>query len=112
MHEPRTEPFSCDVEHGRDRTRVIPRGEVDIASVPTIESHLRELREAGCDCLLLDLSAATFIDSTGLRLLVAWDTSTRTEGVEFGLVPGSPEVQRLFELTGLVDRLPFVDGRP
>jgi anti-anti-sigma factor len=103
------EPFSCEVETTQGRVHVIPRGEIDLASVGMLESKLRELRDAGVDRLVLDLREVTFMDSTGLRLILAWDTDAREEGVDFALIRGAPMVQRLFDVTGLGARLRFVE---
>jgi anti-anti-sigma factor len=105
--EPLPEPFRCDVEPMRGWIRVRPCGELDLSTVDRLDGTLRELREAGFDQLELDLSALTFIDSTGLRLVLAWDGEARRDGMSLRLRPGPPAVQRVFELTGVVDRLPF-----
>ena len=48
------------------------------------------------------------MDSTGLRLLLRWSETARTDGVALSIVPGGPAVQRVFELTGTLGALPFV----
>jgi anti-sigma B factor antagonist len=103
------EPFRCDVETSHGKVHVIPRGEIDLASVAILESKLRELRETGFDHLVIDLRDVTFMDSTGLRLVLAWDDEARADGVDFELIPGAPSVQRLFEITGVTGRLRFVE---
>ena len=60
---------------------------------------------------MLDLRRLQFVDSTGLRLMLAWSARAREDGLTFSLVRGSPTVQRLFELTGTTDHLSFVDPR-
>jgi anti-anti-sigma factor len=105
--EPLPEPFRCDVEPMRGWIRVRPHGELDLSSVDRLDGTLRELREAGFDQLELDLSALTFMDSTGLRLVLGWDGEARRDGMSLVLRPGPPAVQRVFELTGVADRLPF-----
>jgi anti-anti-sigma factor len=103
------EPFRCDAEPDRDTVRVVPRGEIDVATVGVVEQRMRELRDSGFRSLVLDLREVTFMDSTGLRLILAWDDESRRDGVSFGLVRGPQAVQRLFEISGLGDRLAFVD---
>ena len=100
------ETFSCNVESSDGHVRVIPRGEVDLASADELQGHVIELREGGFDRILREV---TFMDSTGLRLILAWAEEARRDGVEFGLVPGQPVVQRLFEVTGLLHRLRFME---
>jgi anti-sigma B factor antagonist len=101
------EPFRCDVEPARGEVHVIPRGEIDLATAPQLEARLRELREAGFDRLVLDLREVTFMDSTGLRVILAWDEEARRDGMELRLMPGPPAVQRVFEVTGVLHRLGF-----
>ncbi|MEA2282092.1 MAG: hypothetical protein QOK21_2699 [Solirubrobacteraceae bacterium] len=110
MTEPLPEPFRCDVDPLQSWIRVRPHGELDLSTVDQLDSTLRELRQAGSDQIELDLSALTFIDSTGLRLVLAWDGAARRDGLRLRLVPGRPAVQRVFEITGVVDRLPFARG--
>jgi anti-sigma B factor antagonist len=89
--------------------RVIPRGEIDLASVGVLDAKLRELRETGFDHLVVDLREVTFMDSTGLRLILGWDENSRAGGLDFELIAGAPMVQRLFEITGVVARLRFIE---
>jgi anti-anti-sigma factor len=97
------------VEPARGLVRVIPRGEVDLATAPILEDRLRELRDSGFDRLVVDLHHVTFMDSTGLRLILNWDEESRRDGIAFQLLPGPPLVQRLFEVTGVLERLEFAD---
>jgi anti-anti-sigma factor len=107
VSEPLPEPFRCDVDPLRGWIRVRPHGELDLASVDQLDAKLRELRETGFDQIELDLSALTFMDSTGLRLVLAWDDAASRDGMRLRLRPGSKAVQRVFEVTGVIDRLPF-----
>jgi anti-sigma B factor antagonist len=102
------EPFSLDVESFHGKVLVRPHGEVDIATAPRLDVKLRELRDSGFDHLVVDLREVAFLDSSGLRILLAWDQTARQEGVDFELVPGPPGVQRLFDVTGVRDHLRFV----
>jgi anti-sigma B factor antagonist len=62
---------------------------------------------ASAQRLTLDLSGLTFMDSTGLGLVLSAQQLCRASGAEFALVPGPTQVQSVFEVTGLLDRLPF-----
>ena len=108
MPVPLPEPFRCEVEPFRGWIRVRPHGELDLASAGQLDGKLRELREAGFDLIELDLSSLTFLDSTGLRLVLAWDGEARRDGMQLRLRPGPPAVQRVFEVTGVLGRLPFL----
>ena len=100
-------PFTCEVVPERDHVTVLPRGELDMATVGALERELRRLRDSGFDHLVLDLGGLSFMDSSGLHLVTRWAAEAATDGFEFELVPGPPAVQRVFELTSLTDQLPF-----
>ena len=84
-------------------------GELDLATAEDLEREL--LRVEGSDALsiVLDLSALEFIDSTGVRLLLQADERSRANSNRLALLRGPRAVQRVFELTGILDRLPFAD---
>jgi anti-sigma B factor antagonist len=107
VSEPLPEAFRCDVDPMRGWIRVRPRGELDLATVEVLDHTLRDLRQSGFDQIELDLSGLEFIDSTGLRLVLAWDGEARRDGMSLRLLPGPPAVQRVFEVTGTIGRLPF-----
>jgi anti-sigma B factor antagonist len=86
---------------------VRPIGELDLATGPVLEARLRDLREAGFRRLVLDLGGLSFMDSTGIALVVRWDLDSRADGFDFALRPGGPLIQRLFDITGLAGDLPF-----
>ena len=102
------EPFSCEPQPERDVCRVLTRGSLDVAAAPVLDAQLRELRDAGFRRLVVDLSGLAFMDSSGLRLLLGWSDEAGRDGFELAVVPGPPAVQRVFELTGATELLPFV----
>ena len=57
-----------------------------------------------------DLSELSFIDSTGLHLLVALHERSQREGFELTLRAPRPPVDRTILLCGLVDALPFTSA--
>jgi anti-anti-sigma factor len=101
--------FSCAVERSGDQARMRLVGELDIASAPALEAQVDDLREDGARLIVLDLSEVTFMDSTGLRCVLRLDAASRADGFSLGLVAGPPAVQRIFDMTGTADRLPFVE---
>ena len=105
--EPGPEPFRVEVHPERDSVRVVPIGEVDIATVGEIDARLRELNQAGFRHVVLDLRRLTFIDSTGVRLVLTWHAAARQNGIDFTVLEGPPAVQRVFALAGVLDHLPF-----
>jgi anti-sigma B factor antagonist len=99
----------CEVVPERDGARVRPIGSLDLATVPVLEQQLNELREAGFRRLILDLGGLRFMDSTGLRLALTWHAAAQQDGFEIAFAPGPPAVQRVFEVTGMSDHVPFID---
>jgi anti-anti-sigma factor len=93
------------VSGGRHRLRLV--GELDIASAPALEATIEGICTASVRAITLDLRDLTFIDSSGLRAIISASKQCEKRASEFRLIPGQPQVQRLFELTGLLDRLPF-----
>ena len=60
--------------------------------------------------MALDLREVTFLDSSGLRVIIQQERRARDAGRGFGVVPGSPEVQRILEIAGVADRLQTLDA--
>jgi anti-sigma B factor antagonist len=105
-------PFQVDAQPEPRGMRVRPTGEIDLATVGSIRRKIDECVAAGCERLVLDLRGVTFMDSTGLHLALDAHAAARKEGWELLVVEGPDSVQRVFEVTGLRDRLPFVDTPP
>ena len=90
------------------RTTAALHGEFDMAATFTVEPALeRLLDEPGLETLALDLSDLRFVDSTGVGVIVRLADETRERGIDLTIAPGPPEVQRVFEVSGLADVLPF-----
>jgi anti-sigma B factor antagonist len=93
-----------DVVSGDDHTLVLS-GELDMAAEDELETAIVSCANAAR--LTLDLSQLTFMDSTGLTLILLADDLCKAHGIAFALVPGPRQVQRVFEIAGVVERLPF-----
>jgi len=61
---------------------------------------------------VLDLRGLTFMDSTGLRLVIRWHTAARDQGFQFAIVPGPDVVQRVFRLTGMDAHIAVAEAPP
>jgi anti-sigma B factor antagonist len=84
-------------------------GEFDLAGVQVFEARLGDVEAQEPRAIVVDLSAVEFMDSSGLRALVTADERSRHAGRRFAIVPGPPEVKRVFEITQLEERLDLVD---
>jgi anti-sigma B factor antagonist len=99
--------FAVDVGGGPDGTVVAPRGELDVATQAELRAVLE--RQAASGNVLLDLSGLRFMDTSGLRLILETAEASRRGEFEFAVVRGIPAVQRLFEVAGVTDLVPFRD---
>jgi anti-anti-sigma factor len=102
-------PFEITTEEGEGRTRVVLAGELDIASAPQFEEGMEKAEAGTPDLLVLDLRKVEFIDSTGLRAVIAADERARAAGRRFVIIRGTPAVERVFSVTQLDQRLEIVD---
>ncbi len=101
------EPFRIDVDRDLNTMRVALVGELDIATVVLVEAELQRHRAAGVRSFVLDLHQLTFMDSIGMRLLLNWGETPGKNGIDVALIEGPPQVQRMFALWGVHDRLSF-----
>jgi anti-sigma B factor antagonist len=101
--------FRIQVHRNGQSSTIEPAGELDLATARQLEEQVETVIRQGCDVLVLDLKGLTFIDSSGVRLVANLAKRARDDGFELELVRGQPNVQRVFELTGLVKTLPFGD---
>ena len=88
---------------------VAPRGELDLFSVEEFKAALAG-RPEPCDAVVLDLRGLTFFDTSGMRLVLETLHELEGTGIRFAILRGGPDVQRLFALARLDERLPFFDG--
>lgn len=100
--------FAVRVEQMEDAYVVAPEGELDLDTVGDVRDVL-EARPERCTRLVLDLRGLSFFDTSGMRLVVEAMQAAERNGHALTLVRGSSAVQRLFEVAGIEDRLPFVD---
>ena len=88
---------------GTARTPVVAlRGEIDLSTSPLLRATLTSLIDAGAHDVTVDLSEVSFVDSTGLGVLVGALQLLQARGGDALFIRGvGPAVRRVFELTGL-----------
>jgi anti-sigma B factor antagonist len=96
------------LESERDAEIVSLYGELDLASSQSLETTLLGVEESSNGNIIIDLSGLEYIDSTGLAVLLRALTRSRGSN-RLTLLRGQRQVQRLFQVTGLEDQLPFLD---
>jgi anti-anti-sigma factor len=101
--------FSARAERRDGSAVVVVSGELDLAVVDDLHAALAR-PEAQADSLILDLRAVTFIDSSGLSVIVASHQRMRAAQGRFAVLVTRPSaVARLFDLCGLTETLTITD---
>nr|WP_046529076.1 STAS domain-containing protein [Cellulomonas sp. FA1] len=84
------------------RTVVHVAGEIDVSSADRLRERVAALVAEQRTDLVIDLTEVTFMDSTGLGLLVGTLKRVRTAGGRLVLVVDSERLLKVFRITGLV----------
>jgi anti-anti-sigma factor len=110
MSERQALELSVERNAGESSATLALAGELDISTAEQLQQAVSKLlAEDGARELTVDLRRLIFIDSSGLAAMLF--TSKQCERFEcrLSVIPGSPTVHSVFELTGLHELLPF-DG--
>jgi len=87
-------------------------GELEMHSAPHLRQELLQACEGSEPRVLVDLSGLSFIDSTGIGVLVGALKRARENGGSLVLVCASERIRRVFEITGLLQALPLYASKP
>ena len=98
---------SADVADGIATVSV--RGEVDVYTAPQLRERLYAVVGDGATRVVLDLSAMTFIDSTGLGVVVGALKRLRESGGDLVLRSPSRSTRKVLEITGLTRIVEIID---
>jgi anti-sigma B factor antagonist len=104
--------FGVRVIREGEGARLMLRGELDMATAPQLEDHLRTIERDRVMTILIDLALLTFMDSSGLKAFLGASRRAEEKGrrLAFTNCPGA--VRRVFEMTGtgyLLDEVPFAE---
>jgi anti-sigma B factor antagonist len=103
----RRHPFALATSGDGDGVTLSVTGELDLATAPELRTALDELRAARTD-VVLDLSSLSYVDSSGLAILVGAVRHAPSNG--WGLTVReqlTDDVTQILEVTGLRDALPW-----
>ena len=89
--------------------RLVLAGELDLSSATQVDELLKDLEADRPAVIVLDLRDLTFMDSTGLRVMVSADARARDHSRRLAIVQGPEAVHRVFRITGLDDHLDIVE---
>jgi anti-sigma B factor antagonist len=99
--------FGVDVEPRGDALVVRTFGRIDVSSAKALEKELRRAFDDGASTVLLDLGNVSFIDASGLFVLLAVAKLSVTYGRRLRIVRVSSRVDRVIAQTGLQGALPI-----
>jgi anti-anti-sigma factor len=101
--------LEVELEQEGERILVRARGELDQDSASPFEAELRRAIRGSSLGVDLDLDDVTFIDSTGLRVLISAAMTSHASQREFIVLRASEHVQHVIEASGVDDLLPLSD---
>ena len=84
-------------------------GEMDLANAGEVERELIHAEATNAAKLVIALSELTFMDSTGIRLLITAHARSRTDGDRLVLIRPPARVFRVLTIAGVDTLLPFAD---
>ena len=96
--------LSLEVLSGPDTQTLQLQGELDLATAAIVETALGEALAGDSAKIVIDLSQLTFIDSTGIAILIAAMCSEGGREVRF-VASRAPAVNRVLRLTGVEERM-------
>jgi anti-anti-sigma factor len=105
----------CQFEtvRGNGAAYLVLIGELDLSCTRRFRETLDKLVADTPEDLVIDLRSVTFVDSTGLALLLRADAQAREEGVRLHIVSSPTEiVKAVFEASGVNTLLPLTDSPP
>jgi anti-sigma B factor antagonist len=105
MHEHSN--IDIDIVERDEAVVVVVEGEVDLCAAPEFEQSLAWAGAIEARSIVVDLDRVSFMDSAGVHVLLQFSLSEANRS-RLALTPGSPQVQRLLEVTGVRRYLSFV----
>ncbi len=105
-----TNRFECDIKNAESGAECVltVRGDIDLASASDFETALRTALDAAPSSIVVDLAELSFIDSSGLRVLVSVSKDAQSRGATLGLRNVPRHAQRVLDITGLSE---WFDGQ-
>jgi anti-anti-sigma factor len=93
---------------GDERVHLL--GEMDLSVVGSVDREMRRAEDGDAARIVLDLGELEFLDASGIRLLMHLNARSKRNGGRLCITKArSRQVQRVIELTGAADVLPFLD---
>jgi len=98
--------FEIHRESRGDTLQITPVGELDIATAPALAAALTAAERSPVGSVVLDLTEVTFLDSAGVRMLLAAAADSRANAGRLRIRESyAPQVRRVLEVTGVIELL-------
>jgi anti-anti-sigma factor len=107
---PESGAFSVGRHEEGQRIVFVPRGELDLATAPDFEAAIVSALNSGRH-VVVDLRELEFMDSSGVRVLIAAHAAAGADRERLTLVRPSPggSVERILQIAGVDEALRMVD---
>jgi anti-anti-sigma factor len=102
--------FAIETAGDAEAGRLKLAGELDLASVSTLEKAVDTALAEGVRQLVLDLSEVSFVDSSGLRMFIVLSQRAGAEGWKLTMTRPQEQAMTVFVVSGLEDNLPFAES--
>jgi anti-anti-sigma factor len=90
--------------------RVSLLGEMDLSVIGSVDREMRRAEAGDASRIVLDLEELEFLDASGIRLLLHLNARSKSNGGRLRITRArAPQVQRVIDMTGAADLLPFLD---
>ena len=99
------EGFSVELAPDRERVTMHVVGEIDLATADEVEMPLLELFDSGFAHVVVDLRDVSFMDSSGIRVLITAHQHAENLGGRLSIVVGASRIRQTLELSGAIDYL-------
>lgn len=97
--------FAVDAEFDPPRMTLALAGELDLAGAPSLQREIESLPWPHLAELVFDLAELTFMDSSGLAVLIRASQRAATAGLRFSVVHIAAQPRQLFAIVGVIDTL-------
>jgi anti-sigma B factor antagonist len=104
------EILAISTSRNHDEYVILVTGELDLSGVSRMSEAFLEALDSDSSSIVLDLRGLEFLDSTGLHTILKAERAASEQDRGFVIVRGPRQVQRIFEISGIVDLLSFSDG--
>jgi anti-anti-sigma factor len=101
--------FSVETGSLGEAALVSLSGDLDLSTAKRAEQEIEAAERAAPATLVVDLRGLTFMDSTGLRVVVSAAKRAGRANRRLVIIQGPAAVRRVFEITRLDERLDIVD---